>query len=263
MKPLLRWAGGKTRLLPELVKRLPEDWRERTYVEPFLGGGALFFHLLPKRAVLNDANADLMSMYDRVAHGHEALQKELERLEGFKNLPGHYEEVRRLFNSNLASPLVQRAYFIYLNRTCFNGLWRVNKRGEFNVPYGKIKNPQIAIDLAPYAAALKGATLLSGDYRRALFGYAPAFIYADPPYDGDTHQSYTAGGFDRRQQEILELSLRNARICGAKVMLSNSDTPFIRDLYKSWNIHEVEVRRSVGAKASSRGKVKELIITSY
>jgi DNA adenine methylase len=274
MKPLLRWAGGKTRLLPELVARLPEDWRDRTYVEPFAGSAALFFHLTPERAVLGDANVDLIEMYRSIRDAPKKTERALRTFNTWQ-LGGRdetrlspemlYRRTRAQFNANQHSfpSCTRAAQFIYLNRTCFNGLYRVNRSGKFNVPYGKLASPTIAMDLKPYAAALKGVLLIDDCFVDTLErrDKTPSFIYADPPYDGKTHQSYTKEGFGPQQQEQLCAALERSSWY-AKVMVSQADTPYIRRLYRDWHIHEVSVRRSISADGT-RPKAKELIICSY
>jgi DNA adenine methylase len=204
--PIIKWVGGKTKLLPELATRLPQGYRR--YYEPFAGGAALFFHLGPTAAVLSDRNADLIGMYRAVAADPDGV---LRRLALHRDAHGteHYYQTRARWNDRAVSwsVLDRAATFIYLNRTCFNGLWRVNKGGGFNVPMGRYKNPAIydAETIGRASAVLRGATLLCGDYRDAVADAGPGdLVYFDPPYDPVTttanFTAYTGDGFSRDDQ---------------------------------------------------------------
>jgi DNA adenine methylase len=261
--PIVKWVGGKTRLLPELVTRVPQGYRR--YFEPFAGGAALFFRLAPSEAVLSDANADLMAMYAAVRDDVEAVIDCL-RIHQAVHSKAHYYEVRENWNRRQIvegwTPAGRAAVFIYLNKTCFNGLWRVNSDGAFNVPMGDYKNPPIcnADVLRTASRALQATTLQSGDYRQVLLGaQAGDFVYLDPPYD-DTFNAYTSdGAFDQAQ---LAETARELTARGCRVLLSNSDTPRVRSLYADFAIEVVRNHRSVNADAAGRGDVDELIITN-
>lgn len=257
--PIVKWCGGKGRLLPELLQRVPP--RYGRYYEPFAGGAALFFRLAPERTVLGDANADLIIAYRAVVHDVEHV---IDLLRGHQVLhsESHYYATRDAFN-RAALPLLERAAaFIYLNKTCFNGLWRVNSRGEMNVPMGAYKNPAICTPGALRAAgeALRGADLRAGDYRDCVHDAKECdLVYFDPPYDA-AFNAYTPGGaFD---QERLAETARALAVRGCHVIVSNSDTPRIRALYQDFQIERVKAARSVNADAAGRGDVDELIITN-
>jgi DNA adenine methylase len=269
--PFLKWAGGKLRLVPKLKKLLPKDFAERRYVEPFVGGGAMFFSLEPKTAMLNDANADLIVTYEAVQGEVESVIRQLRKL-ARRHCKQHYYLTRERFN-HFAYPQtasVNAARFIYLNKTCFNGLWRVNQNGDFNVPMGRYLNPQIVNEdvLRAASVALKGVRLLNTS---ALFMLQKLgkgdFVYADPPYDPISRTAsftgYSQGGFDREHQAQLHMELVNLDARGGKFMLSNSATPFIRELYRGFSIRTIHAPRSISAKSASRQSVKEFVICNY
>jgi DNA adenine methylase len=275
-RPFVKWAGGKTKLLPELLKHVPEEIG--TYVEPFVGGGALFFELARQgrfqRAAICDANEELINAYIVIWRSLPALLVQLDR---HKYEEKHYYEVRAQDPSTL-SDVARAARFIFLNKTCFNGLYRVNRAGKFNVPFGKYTNPLIcdADNLREVSKLLQGFDI---EYHCGQFGNVfpstaqPAtgddFIYCDPPYDilseNADFTSYTPGGFGWNEQEFLAQRAGEVRDAvmswGCPIALSNADTPRIRELYKEWNLHEVKAERSINSKASKRGKVGELILT--
>jgi DNA adenine methylase len=256
--PIVKWVGGKTRLLPELLRWIPSSYGR--YYEPFAGGAALFFRLAPQRAVLSDANADLIAMYRAVADDVDHLIVLL-RLYQRDHSETQFYGTRELFNRNALTPTQRAAAFIYLNKTCFNGLYRVNKAGAFNVPIGDYKLPTILDEPALRAAALvlARAELRAGDYRNALCDARDGdFVYLDPPYD-DTFNAYTTDKFD--QSELAGMArMLDAR--GVHVMLSNSDTPLVRELYADFQIERVRAARSVNSDGAGRGDVDELIITN-
>lgn len=271
--PVVKWVGGKTKLLPELLRRVPRAYGR--YFEPFAGGAALFFRLAPARAVLNDLNPDLVNLYRELArdvfgvakllHAHEILHR--------ADPNGHYYELRRLWNARDLqwTPAQRAAAFLYLNKTCFNGLWRVNSDGEFNVPMGDYKNPKILDTdaLSAAGAALARAELRCGDYKAALEGVAHGdFVYFDPPYvplNATSFTSYTANGFGPDEQRELAACASGLAARGVFVMLSNSDTPFTREMYGDYGfrLEGVKCGRSINARGDGRGKVDELIITNY
>ena len=266
-KPFLKWAGGKARILPELLKRVPKDFD--VYHEPFVGGGALFFALQPERAVLSDINDNLICVYKTLQIDSCRIA---DRLEGFAERHNRefYLEMRASladWTGDFESDNGFAALFIYLNKTCFNGLYRVNKNGQFNVPIGK-RSDGGKIDIVNRSGliaahkALQTATILRHDKYQSDKRKGNNFYYFDPPYDGQ-FSSYTSGGFDQRDQTELMWRALTLGIYGNKVMLSNADTPFIRDLYKNFNIEGIQAPRSISADGSKRKKVGELIITNY
>jgi DNA adenine methylase len=268
-RPFLKWAGGKTRLLPELRKRVPSSYG--TYYEPFLGGGSMFFDLAPARAVLSDANLDLVRTYIAVRDDVDGLIDRLLAHARDHALSGkdHYTMVRFL-DPRRMTDVNCGARMIYLNKTCFNGLWRVNKSGLFNVPMGKFKTPPTICDednLRLCSAALKGKVI---DYlrweeieQRVDYG---DFVYFDPPYvPVSTTANFTGYTKDRfgpdDQKRLAHLAIRLHRN-GAHVLVSNSGTPEVADLYgKGFKISTVRMRRNINCSAGKRGEVNEYLIS--
>jgi len=265
--PIVKWVGGKTRLLPELLARMPE--RYNRYFEPFAGGAALFFRVAPRRAVLADSNADLIGLYTAVRSDVASVLRRLE-MHREAHDQDHYYETRERWNDREVSWSTpeRAAAFIYLNKTCFNGLWRVNRSGAFNVPIGRYTDPPICVPDALRAAhnALAAAELRCADYRKAVHdAKAGDFLYFDPPYDPVTatanFTSYSADGFSPDDQRALAETARELVAKGCKVMLSNSDTPFIRSIYKGFRVERVKCPRAINSNAAKRGDVDELLIT--
>jgi DNA adenine methylase len=267
--PVIKWVGGKSRLLPELLSRMPE--RIGRYYEPFAGGAALFFRVAPERAVLADSNADLIGLYTAISTNVAAVIKKLEqhREKHARDSTGHYYDVRERWNNRELewSTADRAATFIYLNKTCFNGLWRVNRAGDFNVPIGRYTDPPICVPEALRAAhgVLARATLRCSDYRTAVEDATRGdFLYFDPPYDPVTptanFTSYTTMTFAAEQQRELAETARALVARGCRVMLSNSDTPFIRSIYKGFKIDRVKCSRAINSNASKRGDVDEVIV---
>ena len=265
--PVIKWVGGKTKLLSELLARMPE--RVGRYFEPFAGGAALFFRVAPARAVLNDDNADLIGLYRALATDVGSVIKRLER-HRTEHDDRHYYATRARWNDpDIAWPAADRAAtFIYLNKTCFNGLWRVNRAGGFNVPIGRYTDPPICVPeaLRAASASLARAELRCGDYRDAVRDAGKGdFAYFDPPYDPvsptASFTSYTAGAFGPDDQRALADLARSLVTRGCRVMLSNSDTPFIRSLYKGFKIDRVKCARAINSNAARRGEVDEVIVT--
>ncbi len=244
-------------LFPDRINRL---------IEPFAGGGAVFFHLTPGWAVLIDNNTDLINFYMVVKHKLELLLTDLRRHE---NTESYYYHVRARDPACLDD--VRRASrFLFLNRTCFNGLYRVNGRGQFNVPFGRYKNPRIIdeANLRQVSKALQYVELVCADFSRVLDIAAPGtFIYCDPPYHPLSRTAnftgYTADAFGSEDQRRLAGVFRKLDRLGCKVMLSNSDTTFIRELYAGYSISIVTARRAINSKGSGRGPVNELVIRNY
>lgn len=263
-KPWAKWAGGKTALLPKILPRLPK--KIGTYFEPFVGGGAVFFALAAekrfKRAVLGDMNDDLIETYFSI---HNDLDKVIQRLKAHaaKHSEEYFYKVRAARGHYIASR------FIYLNRTCFNGLYRVNQKGEFNVPFGDYKNPTICDEqnLRAVSTALTGVELLSLDFEAVVedaVGKNDA-VYFDPPYvpasDTANFTAYVKGGFGPETQERLADVARRLDSRGVHVLLSNSDTPFVRKIYKGFKIEKVQAPRRINSKGGKRGNVGEVLIS--
>ena len=265
--PVVKWVGGKTKLLPELMARMPE--RYNRYYEPFAGGAAFFFRLAPKRAVLADYNHDLVGLYTTIAKDVNAVIRRLE-MHHKAHSETHYYQTRERWNDREVSWSTpeRAAAFIYLNKTCFNGLWRVNRSGAFNVPIGRYTDPPICVPEALRAAqqVLARAEIRRADYREAVAdAKAGDFLYFDPPYDPITptanFTSYTSNVFGPEQQQELADTARQLIAKGCYVMLSNSDTPFIRSIYKGLKIDRVKCARAINSNAAKRGDVDEVIIT--
>ncbi len=265
--PIVKWVGGKSKLLPELLARMPESYGR--YYEPFAGGAALFFRLAPKRAVLADSNPDLINLYSTVARDVNAVIRKLQAHRD-EHDEAHYYDMRTRWNDREVewSTPERAAAFIYLNKTCFNGLWRVNRSGAFNVPIGRYTDPPICVPEALRAAqqVLSRAEIRRADYRTAIRdAKAGDFLYFDPPYDPVTptanFTSYTANAFGPDEQRALADTARELVARGCKVMLSNSDTPFIRSIYKGFRVDRVKCARAINSNAAKRGDVDEVIVT--
>ncbi len=273
-KPFVKWAGGKRQLLKQfrdLGLYPPEEFDPITnmYYEPFVGGGAVFFDLLPKRAVLSDINKELVITYNVIKNNVEELITLLKK-HVYDN--SYYLKIRSQ-NVNNLSDLEIASRFIYLNRTGFNGLYRVNKKGEFNVPFGRYINPVICDEdnLRRVSAVLQNITITNQDYREAIkSAKAGDFIYLDPPYypisPTSSFTAYTAEKFlEKEQIELRNLFIELNR-GGCYVMLSNSDTTFIHSLYSGIEgvmINKINASRAINSKSSSRGKINELLIINY
>lgn len=271
-RPFLKWAGGKRQLLPELQKRVPKQYG--TYYEPFLGGGALFLALQRPHAVVNDSNSELINCYKVVRDQVEDLTALLEEHQAH-NSEDYYYAVRdwdRAANYTQRQPIERAARIIYLNKTCYNGLFRVNAQGQFNVPYGKYAKPNI-VDAGVLRAVshyLNDAdiTLRNGDFVDATSGAHPGdFIYIDPPYDpvSDTASftGYDVNGFGKTEQERLHRHIDSLTAHGCLVMLSNAYTEFIRGLYTGYYCLRVEAGRAINSDPQKRGKVDEVLVLNY
>lgn len=266
--PIVKWAGGKSRLLPELLSRLPARWNR--YFEPFAGGAALFFALAPQRAVLGDANRDLMDVYRAVATNCSAVIRHL-RIHAKLHSAAYFYETRSLWNTqrSIWTLWKRAAAFVYLNKTCFNGLWRVNRSGEFNVPMGRYVDPPICVPEALRAvhSLLARAELRSADYRETVCGARPGdFVYFDPPYSPTSSTanftSYTTGAFTDDDQRELADTARRLASRGCHVLVSNSDTPLVHELYQGFRVSRIRCPRSINSETSRRGDVVELVIES-
>lgn len=269
--PFLKWAGGKSKLLGEITKRLPKKW-SGSYFEPFVGGGAVFFFFKSTakqrfNAYLSDTNEELINAYASVAIAPDKIIALLRTHEN-NHSKKHYYWVRDELKAQ--TQLTRAARFIYLNRTCFNGLYRVNKAGKFNVPMGDYKKPVICNVLGIQHASnvLDNTKVTAQIFHEAIAGAMRGdFIYCDPPYlpKSDTAEftSYTSEGFTLGDHEQLRAELARADKRGAKWMLSEGDSTFIRKLFKGYNIMPVKSRHSVAASGDSREVSKELLITNY
>lgn len=265
-KPFLKWAGGKARLFPVLQALMPG--RFARYIEPFVGGGAVFFGLgLPgERCVLADVNDELVNAYMRVAFNTEALLGELSEMPVDEETFYIIRDWDRTHDIASLSHVERAARFLYINKCGFNGLWRVNRDGQCNVPWGKKPPDFIPFDKAALlsaAHALKGAAIMCAPFEYTLGRAQPGdFAYLDPPYDG-TFDGYTDGGFGADAQERLAACVREVAGRGVKVMLSNADTPRVRALYRGFDIRKVEGPRSISRDGEGRKPATELVIRTY
>lgn len=267
-KPFIKWAGGKRQLLQELVRRVPRDFKR--YHEPFVGGGALFFELCPKSAYLIDSNAELINAYQVVKSKVLALIQDLKR---HRYETHYYYSVRaldRLDSFSDCDDISRASRFVYLNKTCFNGLYRVNSKGHFNVPFGRYANPKILDkeNLLACSAALKDVEISHGSFLLVENVVRTGdFIYFDPPYVplGPTSNftGYTEGGFGKQDQVILAELCHRLDKRNIKFMLSNSCSDLVLDLYGSFNISIVKASRAINSDAKKRGDVEEVIVTNY
>ncbi len=269
VRPFLRWAGGKRQIIKRLLSFSPPDVKDRAYREPFLGAGSLFFAVQPSKAILSDANEHLINCFEYVCDDPDLIWRYLYEHKQ-KTRKTYYYKTRDLYNKkkNNFSP-AQAARFIYLNKTCYNGIFRVNMSGEFNVPYGKHKNPPIPTHdhLRKVSNVLKSTDLFVAPFEKALEDVKKGdFIYLDPPYPPLNGTScfnhYTADKFGDKQQEKLAATVKDLDAAGCLFMVSNASTKKIRKLYKGFNIKILSVTRFITCK-SKRHKVKELVITNY
>jgi len=258
-RPFIKWVGGKRSILPELTKRLPDNYD--AYHEPFLGGGALYFSVQPKEAFLSDVNFHLVLTFKTVRDDVEGLISELKEHVAQHNKKYFLKARKSLFKEKNATKIA--GLFIYLNKTCFNGLYRVNASGGFNVPMGDYKIPAILDEenLRNASKVLQGADIEQHGFLQEKI-YKGDFYYLDPPYH-ETYEGYSAAGFGDNEHKQLADFCHKIHAKGAYFMLSNSDTPFVRNLYKSYTIEVVSASRMVSCKANQRGKQDELIIRNY
>lgn len=269
--PFLKWVGGKGKLLSQLMPLLPPGVERMRHVEPFTGGGAMFFARSPQRALLCDLNASLVDTYLAVRDDVESVIGELEALQ-LAHAAGTYYRVRERYNAErrALSRNERAAMFVYLNKTCFNGLHRVNRRGEFNVPEGRYKNPRICDEHALRAAstALAKADIRHTSFEGLLSLAKPGdFVYLDPPYEPvsttASFVAYGADGFSQADQTRLRDVVNELDRRGCKIMLSNSDVPFIRGIYAKYRIDTVAAPRAINCDADKRGLVSEVVVRNY
>ena len=264
LKPILKWAGGKTQLLNDLIPLIPKYTGK--YIEPFVGGGALFFALQPKNAIIADSNPELINTYKQIANN---VKEVIENLKQFKNDEEEFYQIRSLNPAEL-TPVEAAARFIYLNKTCFNGLYRVNRKGQFNVPFGHYKNPKI-VDVEGLSAAaklLKNTTIICADYKEVLAKYAQPndFVFLDPPYvpvgKYSDFKRYTKEQF--YEEDHKELAKEYNKLTQNKVysILTNSNTPLVHDLYDDFRMEVLSTKRHISSKSSSRNG-EDVIITNY
>jgi len=273
VKPILKWVGGKRQLLEEIVPLIYPN--ASTYVEPFIGGGSVLFATQPKKAIINDDNKELINVYKVIKSAPEDLIALL-NIHSQQNSSEYFYDLRSLDRTadkyEQMNEIEKAARIIFLNKTCYNGLYRVNSSGQFNTPYGKYKNPNIvdATTIRAISHYFNTATIkiLEGDYKKALKGIRKgAFVYLDPPYmpisESSSFTGYTAFGFDINQQEQLRDECIKLHNKGIKFLQSNSDCEEIKELYSDrsiFKIKHVQARRNINSKATKRGAISEVLI---
>ncbi len=274
-KPFVKWVGGKARLVPQLKDFFPESYLE--YYEPFLGGGALFFSINPKKSYINDMNGVLINAYRNIRDNPDRVILELKEIEHAYHSLDSLEEKKHLylqkrqeFNSLASDDFEKTILLIFINKTCFNGMYRENSKGQFNIPFGQHVKPTICDEknLRNVSNELQKAIISSSSYEKCIENAKKGdFIYFDPPYapmnTTSSFTTYQAGGFTTEDQIKLRDNFKKMSDRGCKVMLSNSDTELINDLYKEFIIHKVYAARSINATGSKRGKISEVLVTNY
>lgn len=270
--PFLKWVGGKRQIMPVIVDHLPKNITKLDYIEPFVGGGAVLFHLQPKNSIINDFNSELINVYEVIKNDHEVLISDLKK---HKNEADYFYEIRGIDRTEKFKKLtkVERASrIIYLNKTCFNGLYRVNNAGEFNAPFGRYKNPNIVNEPTLKAVSKylnsNNIQLLTGDYAEALNQASKnSFVYLDPPYhpisENSNFTGYVKGGWDENDQVRLREACDNLNSRRIKFLLSNSASSFIKEQYKNYNISIIKANRAVNSDGTNRGEIDELLIRNY
>lgn len=291
-KPFVKWAGGKRQLLEEIDKRISSDILEAknfTYIEPFVGSGAVFFQIMNKfgsqikKAIINDVNTDLMQAFECIKNTPNELNQKLLRIsdEYFANnteekRKAYFLESRKLFNTKTNDSVSNTALFIFLNRTCFNGLYRVNSKGAFNVPFGRYKNPKIYNPelIVAISEVLQKVEIQNTDYKKLLSkSKGPVLYYLDPPYkplsQSSSFTSYSKDSFTDKDQEELKAFCDKINKKGYRFILSNSDlknsepqNDYFDDMYSAYKIERVQANRAINSKAEKRGKISELLISN-
>jgi len=273
-KPFLKWVGGKGRLLDQLLPLFPKTFE--AYYEPFFGGGAVFFELAPVTGQINDINKALMSAYINVRDNVYELVASLKEIESEylsldeEDRQAYYYERREEYNNEQFNTIRKTTLLIFLNKTCFNGLYRENRKGNFNVPFGRYANPTICDEdnLRATSKVLKYVVVSTGSFEDAVAkAQAGDFVYFDPPYfplnPTSSFTSYSIDDFLEDDQRKLKAIFDKLTKKGVKVALSNSDTPFIRELYKNYRQEKVMAGRAINSAGSKRGKISELVVMNY
>ena len=266
--PIVKWVGGKRQLMLELQKNMPENYNR--YFEPFIGGGALFFELQPDNAYISDMNEELINLYQVVRDNVDELIDDLQKHDISKEYFMEIRNIDRTEEYQNWSDIKKASRFIYLNRTCFNGMYRVNSKGEFNVPFGHYKNPRILDEnnLINCSNLLQKTEIKHADFSEILKKVKKGdFVYFDPPYvplsETSSFTSYTKDGFDIDMQFKLRDVCDELDSMGVKFLLSNSDTKLVNDLYENYNIKKVFASRQINANADGRGKITEVLVRNY
>ena len=265
-RPFVKWAGGKRRLISQYESYFPKQYNK--YIEPFVGGGAIFFHLLPEKGILMDINEELINCYEVIRNFVEEL---IVNLKKHINDKEYFYNIRALDRNEKIFPKMtnveKASRTLFLNRTCFNGLYRVNSKGYFNTPFCQYKNPVICDEenLRACSKALKNVQIFSNSFEKCLdYAEKNDFVYLDPPYASiipqGNYTAYTKDGFGEQDQLKLFKSFKKLDEIGCYVMLSNAYAPFILDLYKDYHIITTYARRNINSNGEKRGKIKEVLI---
>lgn len=266
--PIVKWVGGKRQLMFELLNNMPKNYNR--YFEPFIGGGALFFELQPDNAYISDMNEELINLYQVVRNNVDELITDLQKHDFSKDYFMEIRNIDRTEEYKNWSDIQKASRFIYLNRTCFNGMYRVNSKGEFNVPFGHYKNPRILDEnnLINCSNLLQRTEIRHADFSAILNRVQKGdFVYFDPPYvplsETSSFTSYTKDGFDMDMQLKLRDVCDELNSMGVKFLLSNSDTKLVNKLYENYNIKKVFASRQINANADGRGKITEVLVRNY
>lgn len=266
--PVVKWVGGKRQILSEIRKYVPTNIT--TYYEPFVGGGAVLFDIQPNKAVVNDINSELINLYQVIKDNVEDLIQDLKKYNNEEDL---FYQVRELDRDkakySLLTPIEKASRIIFLNKTCYNGLFRVNRAGEFNTPFGNYKNPNIVNEKTIKAVSKyfnkANITFFNKDFEEVLIpARKGAFVYLDPPYDPVSSTAsftgYDRGGFDRDEQCRLKHTCDKLNEKGVKFILSNSATDYILELYKDYKIEIIQAKRTINSNPKKRGEIDEVLV---
>ena len=269
----VKWAGGKTQLIEQFIPLFPKKFNR--YLEPFVGGGAVAFYILqkfkPKEVFLSDINEELINAFNIIKTDVDRLIVELKKHKKYHSADynSYFYEIRKVAPKDLPE-LERAARFIYLNRTCFNGLYRVNSSGQFNVPIGSYKNPDVIQEekLKKISKLLQNVTIKVMSFEKVLnLAQKEDFIYFDPPYyplkRGKSFTTYTKDNFLEKEQKLLANVFKKLDQRGCSVMLSNSDTEFIKELYPNYDISIVKARRLINSQANGRGEINKIVVRNY
>jgi DNA adenine methylase len=268
--PFLKWVGGKRQIMPEIVEHLPKNIK--IYIEPFIGGGAVLFHLQPKKAIINDFNSELVNVYRVIKNNLEKLLVDLQKHENESDYFYQIRGVDRTDRFKEMTDIEKASRVIYLNKTCFNGLYRVNSSGEFNSPFGKYKHPNIVNE--PILRAVSSylnendIQLQNTDYEEIMKAAdEDSFIYLDPPYhpvsESSNFTGYIQGGWNADDQIRLKKACDELTKRGVKFLQSNSSADLIKEQYKDYMVYTVKANRSINSDGKKRGEVEELLIKNY
>lgn len=272
VSPFVKWVGGKRQIMPSIIELLPKNIGAYKYIEPFIGGGAVLLHLQPKKAIINDFNSELINVYQCVKNELDELIIDLKK---HRNEPDYFYALRGLdrdINFKKLTNVQRASRIIYLNKTCFNGLYRVNNAGEFNAPFGRYKNPNIVNESTLKAVSrflnTNQIVINNGDYSTILKrANEKSFVYLDPPYhpisESSNFTGYIQGGWSMDDQIELRKACDDLDKRGVKFLLSNSSAQFIKDQYKRYHISTVKANRAINSNGTNRGEIDELLIRNY